>query len=205
MAVLCDQREVTYGELRSETVQAAQILQALGIKAGERVAILLHDSPEFIATFLAVQSVGAIAVAINMALRPAEQRAIIDDCTARIAIIEASHCNTMLTDDGNTLRSVNDIVVVCRERDPRLRLPRRPRSDLRRAAAGAGCCVSYSSLADTPAVILYTSGSTGEPKGHPYPVNIFYITDLCKQVLDFRPGTGFFIFATGVCLRLGNV
>src|SRR5436190_1486737 len=87
-AVLCDQRAVTYGELRAETVRAGRHLKALGVAEGERVAILLNDSPEFIAAFVAIQSLGAIAVPINMALGADEQRLILNDCSARTAIVE---------------------------------------------------------------------------------------------------------------------
>src|SRR5262245_13183797 len=114
MAVLCDQRELTYGELRAETVQVAQVLQALGTQPGARVASLLSDQPEFISAFVAFISLGAMAVPINMALNAADQRAILANCTAETAIIEAAHCSALLTGDANPLRSVKNLVVVRR-------------------------------------------------------------------------------------------
>src|SRR5438132_12848084 len=75
--------------MRSLTVQTSEALDALGIIEGDRVAILLHDSPEFIASFVAIISIGAIAVPINMALRQSEQLFILKDCGARVAIVEA--------------------------------------------------------------------------------------------------------------------
>ena len=62
VAVLYQHAEITYEELRDSTVRAAEILNALGIGAGDRIAILLNDSPEFIASFVAIISLGAIAV-----------------------------------------------------------------------------------------------------------------------------------------------
>ena len=60
---------ITYGELRAETLRMAQVIRSLGARRGDRVALLLHDSPEFVEAFIATCSLGAIAVPINMALR----------------------------------------------------------------------------------------------------------------------------------------
>ena len=88
VAVMFEQREITYGELRTLTLETAEKLNALNLGAGDRVAILLNDSPEFIASFVAVISLGAIAVPINMALRKSEQMIILKDCGARVVIVE---------------------------------------------------------------------------------------------------------------------
>src|SRR5260370_41041622 len=90
MAILYERREITYGELRDQTVQVGEALNALGVDAGDRVGILLADSPEFISSFVAVISLGAIAVPINLALRREDQLFILKDCGARAAIVEAS-------------------------------------------------------------------------------------------------------------------
>src|SRR5437016_8587439 len=89
LAVLYDHREITYEELRDGTVRAAEALHASGIGAGDRVAILLNDSPEFITSFVAIISLGAIAVPINLALRREDQLFILKDCGAGAAIVEA--------------------------------------------------------------------------------------------------------------------
>ena len=89
VAVLYEQRKISYGELREQTIHAAEVLRALGLQPRERVAILLNDSPEFIAVFLAIQSLGGIAVPINMALQSDEQRFILGDCAARVVVLNA--------------------------------------------------------------------------------------------------------------------
>src|SRR6266853_328866 len=96
VAVLYERREITYDELRHETVLAAEALHALGIGAGDRVGILLNDSPEFISSFVAIVSLGAIAVPINLALRREDQLFILKDCGARTAIIEASSIEALI-------------------------------------------------------------------------------------------------------------
>src|SRR6266853_4042454 len=96
VAVLYDHIEITYESLSARTIDAAEALTALGIVAGDRVAILLNDSPDFIASFVAIISLGAIAVPINMALRKSEQLFILKDCSARAAVIEAQAANALL-------------------------------------------------------------------------------------------------------------
>src|SRR5260370_4721246 len=115
IAMFYEQREITYGELREQTIGTAEALHAMGLEQGDRVAILLHDSPEFIASFVAIQSLGAIAVPINMGLRTDEQEKILRDCTARAAIVEADLCNTLLTDASGRLRDLKEVLVVGRD------------------------------------------------------------------------------------------
>src|SRR5207249_11575058 len=104
VAILFEDREITYDELRSITLQTAERLNAFGIRRGDRVAILLNDSPQFIASFVAVISIGAIAVPINMALRRDDQLFILRDCGARAAIIEMRAVTTLFDEHDKDAR-----------------------------------------------------------------------------------------------------
>src|SRR5215470_13732351 len=88
-------REISYGELRRSTLQMSHALTALGVQRGDRVALLLHDSPEFVEAFIATCALGAIAVPINMALRLEEQCSILHNSGATLAIAEADLCSTL--------------------------------------------------------------------------------------------------------------
>src|ERR1700716_2223366 len=112
VAVLYEHKEIAYHDLRAGTVRAAESLHAIGIGAGDRVGILINDSPEFITSFVAIISLGAIAVPINLALRREDQLFILKDCGAGAAIVEAQAADLFRSPGGET--DVKNLFVVNR-------------------------------------------------------------------------------------------
>jgi benzoate-CoA ligase len=190
VAIVFGNRQITYDELRRDTLRTAQALGHLGIAPGDRVALLLHDSPEWIAAFIAICSMGAIAVPINMSLRPQDQCLILHNSGARLALVESDIRSTLLTGASEKLQSLKDVVVVDRKGDESgLTL-----QQLQREASSIETLEFPDPAEDQPAFILYTSGSTGEPKGAVHCQSDIFHTNagFCRQVLNLQDGDRLF-------------
>jgi benzoate-CoA ligase family protein len=171
-------RNLTYGELRAMTLRMAAAIASLGIASGDRVALLLNDSPEFIEAFVAIIALGGIAVPVNMSLPLEEQCSILHNCGARLALVEDDLCNTLPTDAREKLRCLRILSL----------------KSLFQQIGETQTPEFLTPDPDDPAFILYTSGSTGEPKGAVHTqADIFYTNQTyCREVLRVTPGDRLF-------------
>jgi acyl-coenzyme A synthetase/AMP-(fatty) acid ligase len=155
-ALVCGTESVSYRELAQRTARAAGALRALGVMPGDRVLLLMRDTPEFAAAWLGCVRLGAVAIALNSKLTEAEYRHVRADSGARLAIVEdvfAKARPDMTAEEAGTGR-----LAIAGSDAP---AAQSWRAALERAAPAA---VHAAQLED-PAFWLYSSGTTGKPKG----------------------------------------
>lgn len=144
-------REISYA-LALDTVHAlAQNYRTAGYGLGHRIALLLENRLEHVLHKLAINAIGACCVPINPDYRTRELVYLIEHSRVDLIVVLASRAVQIQTALGEAQHKAPSIAL---EDWSQQRLPTASRS----AAEGAV-------LADTPASILYTSGTTGQPKG----------------------------------------
>ncbi|MDE3193366.1 MAG: benzoate-CoA ligase family protein [Chloroflexota bacterium] len=84
-------RTISYGELADLVNGTAGMLRELGLAAEDRVALVLNDGPEFVATFLGAVRIGAVPVTFSTGLMPADVRFQLDNCGAKAVVASAEH------------------------------------------------------------------------------------------------------------------
>ena len=155
--------DVSYAELAERVGHAARGLRGLGLQAEQRVVMVMADSPEFVIVYLAAMRIGALPVPISTMLRVDGIAEIVADSRARIVAVSGQYLDLVAgalghPGTGEVMAVVTDDAagaggpVAGRDTVPLSRLP---------VAAGE----TYPTTADSPAFWLYTSGTTGTPKG----------------------------------------
>ena len=151
-------RTTTWGDLDRRVTALAGALSRRGVAFGDRVLILMLNRTEFIESFLAINKLGAIAVPVNFRMTPPEIAFLVGDCQAEVVITESvlAGVATAVRDIDPTLKTV--IVAGAGTDDAVLGY-----DDVLAEEGRAAPIVDIPD--DSAALIMYTSGTTGKPKG----------------------------------------
>ena len=148
----------TFGDVADSMVRIAGGLRALGVERGDTVLVMLENRAEFVESWLAINSLGAIEVPLNVNDRGMFLAHVIADSRARVIIIEHSLYGRLA--ELNDLGQIDTIVTVGEGADPARRTV--PFDSLR----GGEPVSPVSSVDDHDLMaVLYTSGTTGPAKG----------------------------------------
>jgi len=85
-AIVYTGRHVSYAEVAVQVNQAGNALRRAGVEPGDRVMIVLPDSPEFVAAYFGAMKIGAVAVPTSTALRPADYAYLAEECSAKLVV-----------------------------------------------------------------------------------------------------------------------
>ncbi len=88
-AVAVDERRLSYAQLNEAANKVANALLGMGVKKGERVAMLLSNSPEFAAIYFGVVKIGGIAVPLDTKCKLAELSSLFNDSQPRVVVVES--------------------------------------------------------------------------------------------------------------------
>lgn len=158
VALECGDERVTYAQLQERVNRVGNALRGLGVRPEERVLLLLPDSPDFLYVFFGAIKMGAVAVPVNTLLKPAEYEYIFNDTRARVAVVSDSLLPLVESIPRENLRYLETIAVAgeAEGRSPSLH---------QRMAAASPELLAQPLTQDDAAFWLYSSGSTGAPKG----------------------------------------
>ncbi len=140
----------TYGTFRERAERFAAALKGWGLRPGERIALFLGNSPDFLAAYLGTHFAGGVVVPVNTAYRRVELRHILDDAGVRLCFTDAER-RPEIEDVKVDLPGLETVVEVRKELDDFLE--------------GTGAFEVRLPRGDDLAMIAYTSGTTGRSKG----------------------------------------
>uniref|UniRef100_UPI00403F0980 non-ribosomal peptide synthetase n=1 Tax=Rhizobium sp. T1473 TaxID=555321 RepID=UPI00403F0980 len=141
VAVVHDDERVSYGELNARANRLAHHLIGLGVKPGDSLATMLDRSVSLVVAQLAILKAGGVYVPIDRALPSARQEWLIADCAARLVLSGS--------DDGDLVEATIPVLPI----EPLI------------AGTGSSADLGLALSAEAAAYVMYTSGSTGLPKG----------------------------------------
>ena len=169
---------MTYAELRDRSRRLAGALHESGVAAGDAVAVMLPKSPELIVALVAIWRLGAVHVPLFTAFGPDAVSYRIRSSHARAVIVDAGNRGKVWPGDAPTVFCVAPAGARVKGGD----------RDVAAAVVDGPPLVGTTRSGDDLLILLYTSGTTGQPKGVEVPVRaLASFHSYMHHVLDVRP------------------
>lgn len=175
-AVVAVDRELSFTALNARCNQLARGLRALGLKAGDSVALMLSNRSEFAEVFWATRRIGLRLTPLNWHLTGEEAAYIVDDCDAKALIVEARFAEAAALIRSRAPQLAHAFAIGAAlegHQDYERLLHDQPESDLEHPELGSH--------------MLYTSGTTGRPKGV-YRAGTPAMPAAALNLADYQPG-----------------
>lgn len=159
---------LTYAQFSAMAAQAANGLRAIGVQPGDHVALSCPNTPHFVVAYYAILRAGAVVVPLNVLLKPREIAYHLQDSDAVAMMVFEGTAELPM---AQMARAACDQTPSCRQlivmtTDPKAACPVERSLTLGQVMNGQPpACETHPSRPDDTAVMLYTSGTTGHPKG----------------------------------------
>jgi len=180
IAVLCEDRNMTYGKLAKEVNRFGNALLSFGVRMGDRVAMLMPDMEYYPVVFFGSVKAGAVPICLNTLMRPKDYLYFLNDSRARILVVDDSlYAN--IEEIKDELKFLEQIVLI-----NGIRPETRAYADF--TATASDILEPAPTSPDDACFWLYSSGSTGKPKGtvHLQHDMLFSVETYGKKVLKIR-------------------
>ncbi len=180
-ALLFNEDKISYGEIKERADKLAGYLSKKGIKEGDKVALFLRNSAEFIYAIFAVSKLGAVLVPVNTFLKSEELSYILEDSDASVLIASAIHDKVVNSSKASELC---DFILWEGEEA----VVGEKHLHFSKALDETNVIESQARGLDDTAVIVYTSGTTGKPKGAMLSnKNILSNTESGRRTINVKP------------------
>ena len=158
IAIECGDKRVSYRDLMESTNRVGNVLRRLGVDPEQRVLLALLDTPEFLYCFFGAIKIGAVAVPVNPWLRAQDYEYFLNDTRARVAVISNALLPEIQKLSLGRLPFLREIIIVGNS-------TRQFRSLEELMETASPDLEAQPTSKDEAAFWLYSSGSTGAPKG----------------------------------------